>query len=417
MNTLDILIILIGILFCFFGIRFRKYVQIFFSFLCGCGFAYFIMFVLVMSRTVDNIDDMLAVFAVLSVGILMAIFSWKFERWLVTIQAILITLVITIVIIGFAFSDISFGIVFIISLVIAGIMGYVTWMYYRYAFICETAIIGAIMINHVWLFGGTSGIGYGYYEDGNLFAVLLTIITAIAGIVVQSKTLKRMEGRTDGKTHQWRNLPFSFNFVTEVFNRSDVKKLRASSLNRYEKLMVVAPVSAFLVNRILNSMYNTESESMYSILMSTGTFRMYLNVILEGVFVGGIIYFVIYYEFKVSAIYQLLYLTCLPVEIWEQSNYGYSTMLSNGAGAAILSILEYCIPWIIFLILDKCIHNIKIKSIVMCILAICWFPAISVFLELGVFYPSVSLYNCLKWLGIAGGIFVLPYLKKSHYHY
>ncbi len=171
------------------------------------------------------------------------------------------------------------------------------------------------------------------------------------------------------------------------------------------------------MNRILNSMYNTESESMRSILMSTGTFRMYLNVILEGIFVGGIIYFVIYYEFKVSAIYQLFYLACLPVEIWEQSNYGYSTMLSNGVGSAIMSILEYCIPWIIFLVLDRCIHNIKIKSIVMCILAICWFPAISVFLELGVFYPAVSLYNCLKWLGIAGGIFVLPYLKKTHYHH
>lgn len=417
MNTLDILIILIGILFCFFGIRFRRYVQIFFSFLCGCIFAYFIMFVLVMSRTVDDIEDMLAVFIVLAVGILMAIISWKFERLLVTIQAILLTLVITIVIVGLAFSDISFGVAFIISLIIAGIMGYITWMYYRYAFICETAIVGAIMINHIWLFGSTSDIGYGYYEGGNIFAVLLTIITAIAGIIVQSKTLKRMEGRTNGKTPQWRNRPFSFNFVAEAFNRSDVKKLKASNLGLYEKLMVVAPISAFLVNRILNSMYNTESESMHSILMSTGTFRMYLNVILEGIFVGGIIYFVIYYEFKVSAIYQLFYLACLPVEIWEQSNYGYSTMLSNGVGSAIMSILEYCIPWIIFLVLDRCIHNIKIKSIVMCILAICWFPAISVFLELGVFYPAVSLYNCLKWLGIAGGIFVLPYLKKTHYHH
>ena len=412
MNAANVFIILVGILFCFFGIRFRRWVQVVFSFCCGAAFAYFILFLLVISRTIDDINEAFAVIIVLAVGILLAVISWKLERLLVTIQAVLITLAITIIIVGAAIEDISFAVAFIIALIIAGIMGYLTWMYYRYAFICETAIVGAIMINHVWLFGDTSRLAYGYYEGGDIFAVLLTIITAVAGIIVQSKTLKNMEGRASGGGSSLGKLSSSFGSVINIFSGSDVQKLNSSSLCTYEKLMVIAPVIVFGVNGFLNGMYY-ENLALDSFLMNTATFRMYMNAVLEGVFIGGIIYFVIYYEVKVSAIYQLFYLICLFVAFMQLSNYDYSYMLSNGIGNAVINILQYCIPWIVFLILDRCIHSEKAKMFTMCIVGIIWFPMISEFLCYGYFYPTVNLYNCIKWIGIAVTVLGLAYFKKN----
>ena len=138
-----------------------------------------------------------------------------------------------------------------------------------------------------------------------------------------------------------------------------------------------------------------------------------MNAVLEGAFIGGIIYFVIYYEVKVSAIYQLFYLICLLVAFMQLSNYDYSYMLSNGIGNAVINILQYCIPWIVFLILDRCIHNEKAKMFTMCIIGIIWFPMISEFLCYGYFYPTVNLYNCIKWIGIAVTVFGLAYFKKN----
>ena len=100
------------------------------------------------------------------------------------------SLVITLSIFGSLLGDDGMAAAIIVSLIISAIMGYLLWMYYRYAFICETAIIGSIMINHVWLLGS---------EELNAFSVILTIIIAAAGIKVQSRWLRKMEGGTPKK--------------------------------------------------------------------------------------------------------------------------------------------------------------------------------------------------------------------------
>lgn len=410
MNAADVLIILVGILFCFFGIRFKRGLQIVYSFCFGIAFAYLMMFILVMSRTVDDINDTFAIIIALAVGVILAVISWKLERLLVTIQVVLLTLIITIIIVGIALQDISFAAAFVIALIVSGIMGYVTWLYYRYAFICETAIVGAIMINHVWLFGDTSGIVYGYYEGGSALAVLLTIATAVAGIIVQSKSLKNMENRSLGSS--LKKVAFSFESVASIFAGADAQKLGSSNLCTYEKLMVIVPIITFGVNGFLNSI-NYESEAYAMFLMNTGVFRAYLGVLLEGVFIGGVIYFVMCYETKVSAIYQLFYLVSFLVWFMQMSSYDYSYALSNGIGNALANILKYCIPWIIFLLLDRCIHNDKAKIITMCIVAICWFPAISEFMCYQYFSVTVDMYNCLRWIGIVVTAFGLMYLKKA----
>lgn len=409
-NAGNVLIILLGIVICFWGIYFRKIVQGILSFICGCAFIYFILFLLAISGTIRDINDVAVIIIALIVGAVFAFISIKLERLLVTIQAVLITLIVSVIILGLIFTDINSAIVFIIGVIFSIILGYFTWLYYRYAFICETAVVGAIMINHIWLFEDTTYL--------NTAAVFLTIITASAGIIVQSRRLRKMEGKITDKIINNESKTISIHSIqwktiTGIFSDESVQKASISSLCAYEKGLVIVPVLVFGVGWTLNRYMFDASAVTQSFLESTWMFRYYFGPMLEGVFVSSIIYFIIYYELKVSAIYQLFYLVWWPVEIWASMKYGFSNLLDSDMRIVLFMILTYFIPWGIWNLMDRILYSEKMKIIVMTIMAVIWFPTISEFLTYGYFYMGFNMCNLFKWIGIIGGIFILVILRKN----
>ena len=410
MDVLHFLIILFGVLLCFFGIRLRKIVQFILNFVCGMAFVYSIVLVLVMTRAITDVSDVSVIMWALLVGFGLAVISVKLYRLMITVQAALITFVLSAVLLLLAFINTSIvpAVIVIIGLILAAIVGYITWMFYQGAFIFETAIVGSIMINHMWLI-----------ENGNLdqMAVVITIIVACLGILTQSYWLRKdMSGSGVKKSGVEGNFismsSISFPFLSMLSNK-DVQKADTTSIRIYEKCLVLIPILAFGIDRVINNWFCESTGEMYSFLESTYMFRYYSRALLEGVFISCIIYFVIYYKFNVSAIYQLFYLVWWPYEAWILARAGFSNMLSSSWRIVLFTIMAYFIPWIIFVIQDLVLHSEKLKVIVMILTAIIWFPAIQNSLLYGFFNFNMDLQLFLKWLGIAGGTFVLIKIHKQ----
>lgn len=406
-NAVNILIILIGIALCFFGIYFKRVAEIIIGFAWGAFFAYLFILWLSVESVLREGDEAIAILIVLALGILMAVLAIKLERLLVTIQGIMLSLLISLAIFGTLLGENGMIVAIIVSLIICAVMGYLLWMYYRYAFICETAIIGSIMINHVWLFGA---------EELNVFSVILTIIVAAAGIKVQSMWLKKMEGKTVGrgidtenkidfKTRTSAQMPS----ISGLFSHGDVQKAGMTNLCTYEKWLVLIPVITFFIDKIASIYLYNISELTMNFFDSTWEMRNYLMIILEGAFVGCVIYFVIYYEFKVSAIFQLFYLLWLPIEISVFIRYSFVDL-----GYCLRMVLGYYIPWLIFLGLDRVLHSEMLKVLMMIIISIIWFPVINDWLlYTGELYIAVDIFYFLRWIGIAGTALLLVWMRKS----
>lgn len=406
-NAGNILIILVGIVLCFFGIYLKRVTQIIMGFAWGAVIAFLLISGLTVGGMLDDSNEAIAILIVLAVGILMAVLAVKLERLLVMVQGVLLSFLICMVILGALLGNDGAAIAIILSLIISAVMGYLLWMYYRYAFICETAVVGSIMINHVWLIHGP--------DELNVFSVLLTIAVAAAGIKVQSMWLRKMEGGTTGSRI---NIPKRNGSGTRptihrssgspLFSSWDVQKAGMESLCTYEKCLVIIPIMAFFVHKIVTMYLYNISDATIDFFNSTWMLRNALMIILEGMFVGCVIYFIIYYEFKVAAIYQMLYLLWLPFQIIVLIQYSYV-----GVGPLLRNILAYYIPWLIFVGLDRVLHSEMLKITVITVASIVWFPLISEFVISGYWGFIIDKNTFLRWIGIAGTVLGLAWLRKN----
>lgn len=406
-NGVNIFIILLGIVICFFGIYFKKAVQIIMGFVWGAGIAYLFVLFLSAERIMSggDADELIAVLIVLAVGILMAFLAVKLERLLVTIQGVLLSMLITLLICSVCFRDASTAFAVILLLLVAVVTGYLLWMYYRYAFICETAVVGSIMINHIWLFGS---------EDLEAFCVILTIAVAAAGIKVQSMWLRKMEGRTTGnRIHvKSKNLINRQGIrtvsISGLFSNEDVKKASVSDICTYEKWLVLVPIITFSMDEIVSMYLYNISQATAEFFGNTWEIRAALKVILTGVFVGCVIYFIIYYEIKVAAIYQLFYFVWLLFDIIRFIQYSYIDLQY-----CLRMILAYYILWIIFAELDHILHSEKLKIIAMTVLAALWFPFVSEYIMYGYMNIYMNYLVVLTWIGIVGAVLGLAWVRKN----
>lgn len=140
-NAGNILIILVGIVLCFFGIYLKRVAQIIMGFAWGAVIAFLLISGLAVGGMLDDSNEAIAILIVLAVGILMAVLAVKLERLLVMVQGVLLSFLICMVILGALLGNDGAAIAIILSLIISAVMGYLLWMYYRYAFICETAVV------------------------------------------------------------------------------------------------------------------------------------------------------------------------------------------------------------------------------------------------------------------------------------
>lgn len=197
MSALNILIIVIGIMICFTAIVFKKLFEAILGFVWGFSLSYVIMMLmaLVGASQIRDMSDATAMFLLIAIGIIVAVITVALDRLMITIHSMIISFLLLLLLVGVMFQGSDFSVALIIALVGAVIVGIVMWKWHKYAFIIETAVTGAIMINHFWLVpAGTNYYSLAYGGSGiNGMAVLVTIIVAVAGIITQSNLLNRME--------------------------------------------------------------------------------------------------------------------------------------------------------------------------------------------------------------------------------
>lgn len=195
---------------------------------------------------------------------------------------------------------------------------------------------------------------------------------------------------------------------SSLFSSGDVQKAGMESLCTYEKCLVIIPIMAFFVHKIVTMYLYNISDATIDFFNSTWMLRNALMIILEGMFVGCVIYFIIYYEFKVAAIYQMFYLLWLPFQIIVLIQYSYV-----GIGPLLRNILAYYIPWLIFVGLDRVLHSEMLKITVITVASIVWFPLISEFVISGYWGFIIDKNTFLRWIGIAGTVLGLAWLRKN----
>lgn len=423
MTAANWLIIIVGILICFMGICFKRVFLAILGFIWGSAFAYIVLLLIALSgnSTVQDMDDTTAIILVLILAAVVAALSIVLERILLTIRAFLISFIISVIILGaLRSSDSNEALILICALILSVIISGVIWIYYRYAFIIECAITGAIMINHVGLMGGNglSGIvagSYGGYRSSdNSIAVLLTFVCAIAGIIVQSKILHKIENGTiavksEGKKPDLNNLNNIGSLIFKSMPASKIKKADAAALRQYEKYLILAPVAAFFVIRLFRTV------SLFDYSMTAWNILWYLQLLFSGIFEGALIYFVIYYETGVAAIYQLLWFCWIPAEIIYRITYQTSSgmLIDSDFRYNIISLLQYALIWGILYAIDYFIKNEMAEIIVMCLAVIMMVSGGLAFLMWNYWGFEFSSYNIFHWVVIIGTVFLLRYLRQT----
>ena len=420
------LIIIAGILICFAGILIKKIFEALLGFIWGIATGYLILIILALAgnHAVQNMNDSTVVVILIIAGLILAALSVFFDRLMVAIRGFLISFFIMILILAVASYDMEMTTALAIAVIVAVIVAGVMWEYYKYAFIIECAITGSIMINHIGLMGGANPQSFmsntinGYRSSDNSTAVVITVLVAIAGIVVQSMILSKMEEngvigtvKLGGGIHPTSESGLA---LTSLLPDSHIRKATIAAVRNYEKYLLIAPVIAFLILRLMSRYeYETSSKQIYNVLSQTWQVRHYLELICMGIFEGALIYFVIYYEIKVSAIYQLFALLWLPLELWDLIRYHFSSTLSRDPKYVVMSVGRYVLIWALLLVLDYGLKNEVAKYISMCVVTI--FMITTGFSLL--FYGNNSFYvdlnNCIHWGMIVMTLTALVYLNKN----
>lgn len=418
-------IIIIGIIICFAGICFKRLFEALLGFVWGFATGYLLLFLLALSGNyaIRNMDDSAAIIILIIAGLALAALSVYLERIMIAIRGFLVSFFIIMLSLAAASYDMEITTAVGIALICAMIVAVVMWRYHRHAFIIECAITGSIMINHIGLLGGTDPASFmsntfygGYKSADNSNAVAITVIVAIAGFIFQSFLNNKIENSSIGVVKSGGGIARAIGSeisVASLLSDSHIEKASFTAIRSYEKYLIIAPILAFLILRLLSKYeYDPPSTEIYNLLYQTWKVRNYLEIICTGIFEGALIYFVIFYEIKVSAIYQLLALLWLPLELWDLIRYHFSNILSGNPKYVALSVGEYILIWALLIILDYILKNELAKYVLMCLVTIFMTATGFDFLLYGNMYVYVGLPNCIHWSIIVITLGVLVYFNK-----
>ena len=409
------LIIIVGIVICFMRICFKKIFEAILGFIWGFSFAYLVLIIMAFTGSygIRNMDDATALMWLVIIALIVAALSVLLERVFMAVRAFLITFLITMLIIATISYDVEFTTAVVIAVIIGLIFAGIMWAYHKYAFIVECAITGSIMINHVGLLGGSdpsrfmTNMLYGYSSFDNSTTVFLTIVVAIAGIIVQSIILQKIES---GVFTAGNKGSISGEKLTSIFTLlpdSSIQKANSACVRQYEKYLIIVPVIAFFVMDILKCM------GLIQYTEFAWELRYYVELILTGIFEGALIYFVVYYETKVSGIYQLLWLSWIPVEIMYHIKYHYIFLIGYGFRHDAVFVCKYLIIWGLLMALDYVIKNEKAKIVSMCVVTILMVNSGISFLMYGYFSFYVNIYNSVQAIALVCSVLLLVYLRKN----
>ena len=132
-----------------------------------------------------------------------------------------------------------------------------------------------------------------------------------------------------------------------------------------------------------------------------------------GVFEGALIYFVIYFEKKVSAIYQLFALVWLPLELIILIKYHFSSVLNGDPKYTLVSIVKYALIWALLVALDYVVKNEMAKCVSMCFVTIFMMSTGINAIFYGNVYFYIDIYRFIRWAMVLITLAVLVFIRKK----
>ena len=417
LNAGNWLIILVGILLCFTGILYKKVFEAILGFLIGAWLTLCIMIVMalqagatifmVLASLQTEEGQKVLLFAMVC-GVILAVLSVVFERIIAVLRAFCGAFFLVCLFFIIVFAGAAEAIYFLLAFVVAFLWAYLMWKYRDYPFIVESAFIGALMIYHVGYAEALASSANSFYGSNSSTSfsgyVVLTVVTAAAGIYVQIRILKRLEkknGVVEGNGGDTNRKKWD---LGKYFPDSNIKKETVWDVRYYEKYLVMIPILAFGIIPFWRQL--TASQPFYHFLYC-------MECILTGAFVGGMIYFTIYYEKKMALLYQVLYLCWIPVMVYRAMRDGYSLFSVYFIGPLIRKAVVYVIIWGIFILIDSILKNIKWKLCASCIVAgIMLAGGIEWFVDSTWYYQMWGDILC-KWIGLGGILAVLMNARKQ----
>lgn len=417
LNAGNWLIILVGILLCFTGILYKKVFEAILGFLIGAWLTLCIMIVIalqagatifmVLASLQTEEGQKVLLFAMVC-GVILAVLSVVFERIIAVLRAFCGAFLLVCLFFIIVFAGAAEAICFLLAFVVAFLWAYLMWKYRDYPFIVESAFIGALMIYHVGYAEALASSANSFYGSNSSTSfsgyVVLTVVTAAAGIYVQIRILKRLEkknGVVEGNEGYTNRKKWD---LEKYFPDSNIKKETVWDVRYYEKYLAVIPVLAFGICPFLWQLSGTQA--FYQ-------FLDYLQEFFWGAFAGVMIYFTIYYEKKVAFLYQLLYLLWLPANAYRAASNGYSLFASYGAELILKKTVVFMLVWGILVLIDHPIKNLKLKIGALFVAAgfmlawgIEWFTY-------GYWYFQISENILCNWVGIGVVLALLVKARKQ----
>ena len=340
MSTFNVFIIIIGILVCFTAIVFKKIFEAILGFAWGFSLSYVILMLMALTgiSQIRDMSDATAIMLLVIIGIIVAVITVALDRLMVTIHSIIISFLLLFLLVGVVFQESDFSVALIIALVGAVIVGIIMWKWHKYAFIIETAVTGAIMINHFWLVpAGSNYYSLAYGGSGiNGNAVLVTIIVAIAGIFTQSNLLNRMETLATSRASIGGLGSTSSISAGDLINDISDRLNNSVIINELlsEKIWLLIALLGFIIFPILDDQSYQFEYTMYNFV------RQGCNIT-EMVAFGGIIYF----AYTKKALTGLVY--CLPGVVVRIYTEGFMWSLTHLSAAIItfgtVAVLAICL--------------------------------------------------------------------------
>lgn len=192
MLLLNLIVLCIGLVICFAGLKIRRICNAVIGFFMGAIAG--IIFIFISAFVFGKQENSSAFLIILFIAVISAVLSVVLERIITAIHTFFLSFILLFLFIPFApKTDDEFCIVLLIVFVAAIVIAYIVYYYHKYSYVIMTAFLGAFLASlaAVGLFSGVSCLEVlfqMFMYGGSIPALLGTILLGIAGCYVQIKT-------------------------------------------------------------------------------------------------------------------------------------------------------------------------------------------------------------------------------------
>lgn len=451
---LNMTLLCVGLVICFGGIYFRKFVAGVMGLIWGAFLG--LVTVVIMALASDgiwylmrNLEEASTLVIVVLFAVAVCVLSAWLDKLCAAINAFMSSFVMIFMVACMFAEDIdSLPVILLVVAIISGIISAIAYVYYNYSFILVTAFSGAYIAS-IGGFGLFTDNEFGdvMYElllDGNedvLGPVMLaTLILGCFGCFVQMRRLKASDTTTNvamgngsaPKTNLMDSIDFNQIESTAKKVASEAQKVgqRAgeaaapvlkdmgaqiksawTDLNTErgrndlktdvmgcKYLFIPTIVSSVIIPLIYLMLYSAYVETLYTIVY-------WLNIVAGAMALGILAYFVIAKDTKMNMVYQIPYLVGYILFNFRYFEY-YSFM------QLVLIIFKYVIMWAVLCFVSKLIKKDSIKPLLLAIVAYIMSSFVFEWLAYGYAYFELNMYVILNVAVVIGTVYYV--FKKLH---